>query len=252
MQRYKIVLDYDGSNYSGWQIQPGAVQTIQGTVQAALQKLSANQVVELVGCGRTDAGVHAKSYVAHTDLALRDDVGPELILFKLNRMLPADIVVHGLVEMNSNFHARYDAVSRSYVYRLHTSKDVWSNRFSTYYPYRSTDIVLTTLQAAARLLIGEHDFTAFCKVGSDVAHHRCHVTAASWQQQDDHNYEFTITANRFLRGMIRLVVGMCCNVSRGQLPLREVETALANADRLSLDWSMPPHGLTLSDIVYEE
>lgn len=251
MERYKLTLDYDGTNYAGWQVQPGHVTTIQGTLLANLTKVcrSENPVV-LVGCGRTDAGVHARAYVAHADLVINDGLSLRQLMFKLNRMLPGDIAITAIEPVADGFHARYDAVSRSYQYHLHASKDVFNTRFSTEYPYKVTDLDIDSLNTAAAALIGEHDYTAFCKTGGDVKHHRCIVTRAYWEQVNTYRYVFQISANRFLRGMIRLVVGMCCNVSRGKLTTDQVTSALTKAQRLPLDWSMPPQGLVLTDIKY--
>jgi tRNA pseudouridine38-40 synthase len=165
-------------------------------------------------------------------------------------MLPTDVAIKRVEPVVSDFHARYDATSRSYKYYLHTSKDVFATRFSTEYPYRRSDLDIDLLNAAAAILVGEQDYTAFCKTGGDVKHHRCAVTSASWDVLSTDTMVFSISANRFLRGMIRLIVGMCCNVSRGKLTIDQVRDALDSAERLPLDWSMPPQGLILTDIKY--
>lgn len=243
-----MILDYDGTNYSGWQAQPNTSHTIQGILEKALGILAGGSSVGIVGCGRTDAGVHARGYVAHFDGDYQ--WAPADLCHKVNRLLPYDILVVDISIVHDHYHARYDATSRTYNYRLRLSPDVFDRRFTTRYPYDPSSLDMDLVQAPAQLLLGQHDFTAFCKTGSDINHARCTVTRSAWQR-DGEVWVYTVTANRFLRGMIRLVVGMCLNVSRGHLTIEEVAHALQHPQRLSTDWSVPPEGLMLCDIEYE-
>lgn len=246
MPRYACRLDYDGTTFAGWQRQPEAV-TVQSTLEEAFSKIF-NTPVKIVGCGRTDAGVHAVDYLFHFDLSSSIKDSQQLI-YKLNKVLPSTIVIRNLLDVPADFHARYDAISRTYTYKMHLGKEPFLEHYSYAYPYRSTDIQLNALNSAAKLLTGRHDFTAFCKTGSDVDTHICEIRKSVWIQKGN-NFEYHVTANRFLRGMIRLIVGMCLNVSRGKLELNQVSDAIKNGERLILDWSVPGKGLTLQDIQY--
>lgn len=243
--RYFIKLSYDGSAYNGWQSQPheGTI-TVQGTVNNALQTLLRDTSIDILGCGRTDTGVHAKGYYAHFDTQMV--IETEQLLFKVNRFLPDDIVIHSIKEVAQDYHARFDAVSRSYHYAMHVSKDPFAiNSFYYHYALPNVD----TLNTVAALFIKYQDFTAFCKANSGNLSNFCKVTECYWKQEG-HTFIFKISANRFLRGMIRLIVGASLNVDRGALQISEVEDALKNGNRLSKDWSVPGHGLILYDIKY--
>ena len=246
MARYFIKLSYCGTAYHGWQQQPGDKET---TVQRVLSHALCTylrQDVGLIGCGRTDTGVHARDYVAHFDSGVLDDI-PTLI-HRLNRMLPPDIAVYDIVRVRDEAHARFDAISRSYEYNLHTIKSPFAQH-SFYYTYKKPDV--DVLNAAAARLLHYSDFYTFCKTNTDVQTTFCRLTQSEWVQLGD-QYIYRVSADRFLRGMIRLIVGMCLNVDRGRFSLDDLGHALESRMRLSDDWSVPAHGLFLCDIRYPE
>ena len=243
MSRYFIRLSYQGSRYNGWQIQPhiGTI-TVQGMIEESLRTLL-QEKVELTGCGRTDAGVHARDYFAHFDASNLDVVA---LMYKMNRMLPDDIAIHDIMPVHDTAHARFDAISRAYQYTLHTAKLPFEHE-SFYYTYDTP--ILAKLNEAAILLLDFHDFETFCKSKSDVKTTLCSISESFWVQ-DGHSFKYRITSDRFLRGMIRLVVGMCLNVSRGVVSMQEVRDALTSKKKLDMNWSVPPDGLMLCDIKY--
>lgn len=247
MPRIKATIDYDGTHYQGWQRQAHTEKTVQSVLESALTVLC-RETISVIGCGRTDSGVHARGYVLHFDGQPTD---LEQLVYKANKILPEDISVLAMEEVSGDFHARYGARQRSYAYSLHVGKQVFERGYSFRYPYKTGDVDLGRLNEAAALLVGERDFTCFCKTGSDQTHNLCHVYRAGWVEHSDGRYRFEIQANRYLRGMIRLIVGMCLNVSRGRVSLDEVEQALLHAHRLELDWSVPALGLCLYDIIYD-
>lgn len=243
--RYFIRLSYNGSNYNGWQNQsPGKGISIQSKIEEALSILC-RKSTELTGCGRTDAGVHARDYFAHFD-------GPQSIdksewIMKLNKMLPKDIAIHDIMTVHPEAHARFDAISRSYEYHLHTQKSPFLP-YSFYYTYGSLDHEI--LNSAAALLMEYKDFATFCKTHTDVKTTLCRITESRWEQTDDHKWIYQITADRFLRGMVRLIVGMCLNVSRGKISIEQVRKSLKEGTRTGQDWSVPAEGLFLCRIAY--
>jgi tRNA pseudouridine38-40 synthase len=216
--------------------------TVQGEIQKTLKTLLQEEV-ELTGCGRTDGGVHAKDFFAHFD-ALNLDTSA--LMYKMNRMLPDDIAIHDIIPVHDEAHARFDAISRTYQYALHTVKLPFEHE-SFYFTYDSP--ILAKLNEAASLLLEFKDFETFCKSKSDVNTTICNVRESFWVQ-DGPCFKFSITSDRFLRGMIRLVVGMCLNVSRGVVSMQEVREALTSKKKLDMNWSVPPYGLMLCDIKY--
>jgi tRNA pseudouridine38-40 synthase len=230
--------------YNGWQNQPHeGTATIQNEIEKSLSLLLRSPI-GIIGCGRTDTGVHASNYFAHFDSEPLADIGT--LIHRLNRMLPDDIVIHDILPMSDTAHARFDAISRSYIYTLHTSKSPFAFN-SFYYTYEKPDLLL--LNQAAGLMTEFEDFTTFCKLNSDVRTMICKISESYWEQNGD-QYVYRITADRFLRGMIRLIVGMCLNVSRGKLSPDEVREAIRNKQRTGQDWSVPASGLMLCDIRY--
>ena len=244
MNRYFIRLSYCGTAYNGWQSQPHAqTKTIQRTIEHVLTTLIRKEVA-IVGCGRTDTGVHAKNYVAHVDIPNGIDI--KNLVYRANKLLPGDIAIHEIIPVTGQAHARFDAISRSYEYHLHTAKSPFEP-FSYYYYYDEPD--LEKLNAAASLLPKYTDFTTFCKLHSDVHTMNCKLTESIWIKNGD-TYIYKVTSDRFLRGMIRLVAGMCLQVSRGKLTLDDVRYAMDKRCRLPQDWSVPAIGLVLCDIRY--
>ena len=244
MSRYFIRLSYVGTTFNGWQKQPlGQGKSVQGLIENALTLLLKDNI-EIVGCGRTDTGVHALNYIAHFDVNKPFD--REKMIFTLNKMLPYEIGIHDIIPVHDDAHARFDAVSRQYNYKIHTQKDPFL-AYSWYYTYG--DLSLDVLNEAAHLLLEYSDFNTFCKSHSDVKTTTCQVTRSQWTKMGS-SFEYTVEADRFLRGMIRLVVGMCVQVCRGKLTLEKVKSALENREKTGRDWSVPAIGLTLSEITY--
>ncbi len=244
LARYFIRLSYCGTAYNGWQNQPhqGTI-TIQSVIENALSTFL-RQKIDITGCGRTDKGVHARDYFAHFDIALLDEI-PTLI-FRLNKLLPEDIAVHDIIQVAEDAHARFDAISRSYEYHLHTEKSPFAIH-SFYYTYDKPELEI--LNEVAELILKYDDFTTFCKFHTDVKTMNCRITESRWEQIGE-RYIYRIKADRFLRGMIRLIVGVCLQVSRGKLTIEEVKIALSEKRRTGYDWSVPASGLFLCDIRY--
>ena len=241
--RYFAKLSYQGTKYSGWQRQP-KVMTVQEKIEDAIATVLRTDV-PVVGCGRTDAGVHALQYVLHFD---SDEVLPEDFLFRLNRILPKDIAVQKVMEVKEGAHARFDASHRAYEYHVGPSKNPFTTNTAFFYPfYHKLD--RDKMQTVATLLSEQTAFFPFCKSNTDVKTMDCSIFRSEWIfKEDEMIYE--VAANRFLRGMIRLIVGMSLNVGLGKLSIAEVEEALIKQERLRKSYSVPPQGLFLKDILY--
>ena len=243
LQRYFITLSYDGTRYHGWQIQPNGL-SVEECLRKALTTLL-RQPIETVGAGRTDAGVHARKMVAHFDY---DGVlDGQQLAYRLNRILPRDIAVQCVEPVAQDMHARFSATSRTYHYYIHTQKDPFLAAYSCemHYP-----LDFQAMNAAAACLLKQDDFASFCKAGADVKTTLCEVTAACWHQTSPHHWYFEITANRFLRNMVRAVVGTLIEVGRGRMTLQEFEQVIADKRRTSAGESMPGHALFLEQIDY--
>lgn len=243
MPRYFIKLAYDGSAYHGWQIQPKA-HSIQQEIETALSKLHGNAAIQVVGCGRTDTGVHAHCYFLHTDLPFSWD--PQQLVFKLNRMTPPDISFAHAWELQEELHARFDASSRTYRYFIHRHKDPFVRHHSWYV---QQDLDVNAMNQAAQFLIGIQDFSSFAKAHTDVKTNICEVFAANWQQNENGIY-FEISANRFLRNMVRAIVGTLVEVGLGKIKAAELPEIIAAQDRSEAFVSVPANGLFLWDIQY--
>lgn len=241
--RHFVSIAYDGKNYSGWQRQDNAL-SVQQLLEEAFATVTGERI-SLTGAGRTDAGVSASCYFAHydTDIEIKE---PSRQLYKLNAILPPDIVVKNLYRVSDDAHARFDATSRSYTYRLHTVKDPFA--FMSAYCKFGLDV--EAMNQAAGYLIGEQDFSAFEKTGGGNATSLCNVTRAAWQQTSAGHYVFNITANRFLRNMVRAAVGTFLEVGRHRQQPEWVAEVLAGRDRCSAGQSAPAVGLSLTDISY--
>ena len=245
MQRYFVYLQYDGTAYHGWQVQPNG-DSVQGILQGALSTLL-RQEVPVVGAGRTDAGVHARLMVAHFDVETVIDTSQ--LVYKLNRLLPRDISIDRIVPVAESFHARFSAISRTYHYYIHQQKNPFLRHYSCELRYALDFDAMN--EAAARLLEVE-DFGAFCKAGSDVKTTLCRVTEAQWTAVagTEGAYCFVITANRFLRNMVRAVVGTLVDVGRGRITLGEFDRIVAGKRRMDAGDSMPGNALFLWDVKY--
>lgn len=241
--RYFIHLAYDGTNYHGWQIQPDA-NSVQEELQKALSVLIRREI-EIVGAGRTDAGVHARRMVAHFDFD-----GPldcQQTAYRLGRMLPRDIAVYLVEPVADGMHARFSATRRTYHYYLHTERDPFCRQYSCELHY---ELDFQLMNEAGRILCTYDDFGAFCKSHSDVKTTLCHVTEARWIQVDSSHWYFRISANRFLRNMVRAVVGTMIDVGRHRVTLDEFRKIVEGKQRTQAGESMPAHALFLEDVAY--
>lgn len=238
---------YDGTNYSGWQIQPNA-STIQQDIEDSLYRIY-QQKISIVGCGRTDAGVHADDYFFHCDIPT-DHIDCERLKFKLNRMLSYQISIKDIREAPHEFHARFDAKQRSYRYSIHYDKNPFIDRFSYHFPYGSK-MDLATLNKVGAQLLNYTDFNTFCKTNSDVNTTICHIYSCKWEYSDSEGrLFFNIRADRYLRGMIRLIVGAHINILREKVQMNDLIDALNNKTQLKLNWSAPAQGLSLYKVEY--
>ena len=241
--RYFVTLSYDGTRYHGWQIQPNG-DSIQERLQGALSTLLRAEI-SVTGAGRTDAGVHARMMVAHFDY--EEALDGQQLCYKLNRLLPYDIAVQKVEQVADDLHARFSATSRTYHYYIHTVKDPFSRAYSCelHYP-----LDFKKMNEAAAMLLNYEDFGAFCKSGADVKTTLCQVTAAERHQTSPSTWYFEITANRFLRNMVRAVVGTLVDVGRGRLSLEEFQKVIEGKRRTEAGESMPGNALFLEDIKY--
>lgn len=243
MKRYFFEISYNGTHFFGWQRQPLQV-SVQQEIEETLSKLFSNNPVHIVGCGRTDTGVHAKHYFFHADLPTVEIL--EQFVFKLNRMLPNSIVVHAMQEVEQDKHARFSARSRTYRYFIHQKKDAFIHETSWYFPQ---ELDLAKMNLAAQHLLGEQDFTSLSKLHTDVKTNICTITKAEWKQ-DGQNLFFEITAERFLRNMVRATVGTLLDVGLGKLEPNDIPGIIEKKDRSAASTSVPAHGLFLWEIIY--
>jgi len=242
--RLFIRLSYCGAPFSGWQSQNNA-PSIQATLERALS-IALGEEIQVTGAGRTDAGVNARSYIAHFDTFSSRIEEPEALLRKINAILPLSIKVFELISVADDAHARFDATSRTYRYYVHTCKDPFAT-FSYLYTY---PLDVDAMNRAAALLLGRRDFSCFEKSGADNATSICNLTRAEWSHIDAEHLEFTITADRFLRNMVRAVVGTLLDVGRGKYPVEKVIGILESKDRCQAGQSVPGEALFLDEITY--
>jgi len=245
MQRYFIQLSYDGTAYHGWQIQPNGI-SVQETVEKALAVVAREKVV-VIGAGRTDAGVHASFYVAHFDVE-NQNLDNDKIIYNLNCLLPADIAVQCIYKVHAEAHARFDAMSRTYQYFLIKSKDPFSRLYAEK-EVRIPDLI--KMNEAAHKLFNYEDFTSFSRLGTDVKTNNCKVDLAEWMDEAN-RYVFTIRADRFLRNMVRAIVGTLLEVGFGKLTVDGFCKIIEAKDRCAAGASVPAKGLFLVDIGYPE
>ncbi len=240
---YFLHLGYDGTRYSGWQFQPNT-RSVQGTIEDILKEMFKTKI-HVSGCGRTDAGVHASQYIANIHIPKPFDFD---LKFRLNKRLPDDIVVFDILEMGDRQHARFDATSRTYDYFIHLKKDPFLKRHSSFYDLGNLDFA--AMKKAAKLFEKYDDFRAVCLQPLLYKSTRCQVTHAElFVDKKQERLRFTITANRFLRGMVRLCVYFLLEIGKGEMTIEEFEHRLSN----QLDGvkkSAFPDGLYLSKIEY--
>lgn len=245
MQRYFIYLSYDGTAYHGWQIQPNGT-SVQATLMEALSTVLRTEI-EVIGAGRTDAGVHASLMVAHFDSP--HPIDTQQLADKLNRLLPPDIAIHRIRPVTPDAHARFDATSRTYHYYVSRSK----SPFERTYRWRiHNGLDYEKMNLAAERLLTYSDFTSFSKLHTDVKTNICHITYARWTVHSENVWVFTITADRFLRNMVRAIVGTLIDVGRGKLSVDDFCRIIELKNRCSAGTSAPAQALFLADITYPE
>lgn len=240
--RYFIEFAYNGKNYHGFQTQPN-VASVQETLTKALQLL-VDKSIEIVGAGRTDSGVHAKQMFAHFDV--ENTIDTSYWLPKLNSYLPKDIVIYDIFEAKEEAHARFDASARTYEYYVHTFKDVFLEDLS-YYCIQKLNVEL--MNKACQILFEHTDFECFSKVHTEVFTFNCIITEANWKQKNN-QLIFTIKADRFLRNMVRAIVGTMINIGSGKTSLEEFKEIIESKNRSKAGFSVPAHGLFLVKVDY--
>ena len=234
---------YKGTNYHGWQIQPNA-KTIQEELNSVLSTLC-QQEINIVGSGRTDTGVHCKQQFFHADINI--EISYKDLQHKMNSMLPFDIAINSIRGVKESAHARFDATSRSYQYFINTRKDPFQKEFSYFF---SQVLNIKTMNEAASLLIeGEQDYECFSRVKTEVNNFMCHITKARWIEAAD-GLMFEISANRFLRGMVRAIVGTLLEVGLNRLSIEEFKEIISSKNRKKAGRAVPPEGLFLSKVIY--
>ncbi|MEL6392408.1 MAG: tRNA pseudouridine(38-40) synthase TruA [Bacteroidota bacterium] len=244
-RRYMLELAYNGAAYHGWQRQPQSL-SVQQVLEEKLS-LVLRRDIQVQGCGRTDSGVHASEYYAHFDT---DVVLPADLLFRLNKLLPPDILIYSIYRVSSEVHARFSATERAYRYDLSQQKNPFSPETLTVYPMLG-QVDAELVHAAAALILQYEEFLPFCKTKSDAKTMRCDLRQAEWVIHD-YRWSFHIKSDRFLRGMVRLIVGACLRVGRRQIELGEVDAALREQRPIHGSWSAPPHGLFLTKVQYPD
>lgn len=245
MPRYFAELAYRGTSFSGWQKQPQQ-KSVQSTIEKALYTILREEI-EVVGCGRTDTGVHASQYFLHFDFTAPLDAH---FLARFNKVLGPEIAFFNISEVAPEVHARFSATSRSYEYHLELRKNPFSQNLAYHYPQAHL-LDFAKMQTAAQLLLDYDAFFPFCKSNSDAKTMKCDVQRAEWIPAPENNkWIFHIKANRFLRGMVRLIVGMTINVGLGKTKIEEVREALEKQTRLHRSYSAPPQALYLTAVEY--
>lgn len=242
--RYFIEIAYNGKNYHGWQIQPDAV-SVQEVLERVLSTVLRTEI-KVVGAGRTDTGVHAKQLFAHFDLPKLKTL--KNVPFKLNSLLPEDISVRRVFEVGESVHARFDAIEREYEYLITLVKDPFQTQFS--YEIRKTPNI-DLMNEAANLLLSYKDFQCFSKNKTGVKTYHCDVRRAEWIRKGD-QLIFTIGADRFLRNMVRAIVGTLLEIGLGKITISDFHNIIKSKDRSNAKTSAPAHGLYLTKVTYPD
>jgi len=244
MYRYFIQLSYKGTNYHGWQFQPNAISVQEVLVKAFSTIL--REEIEITGAGRTDTGVHAIDFMAHFDTKIENIHLDDKFIFKINSYLPKDIAIHKIIPVLKEAHARFDAISRTYNYYIHQKKDPFLLESSSFIPQ---DLDVEAMNTASNLLFNFIDFTSFSKLHTDVKTNNCKITEAFWRQEN-HKLIFTISADRFLRNMVRAIVGTLLEVGKHKLTINDFTQIIESKNRSKAGVSVPAQGLFLSSINY--
>jgi len=244
IKRYFIYLSYNGTAYHGWQMQPNGISVQEVLVKALSIVLRTD--IEIIGAGRTDTGVHARLMVAHFDFD--GEIITQHLTAKLNSMLPNDIAIYNIREVKNDAHARFDAVSRRYEYHIVTSKSVFRNGLAARF---AENLDVDKMNEAAATLFEFTDFTSFSKLHTDVKTNNCTIKYAQWKKHED-ELIFTIEADRFLRNMVRAIVGTLLDVGRGKMTTNEFRSIIQAKNRCKAGVSVPACGLFLVDIQYPD
>jgi tRNA pseudouridine38-40 synthase len=242
MRDLKMLIEYDGTNFVGWQSQTNG-RAVQDEITKVLDQVL-QEPVTLTGSGRTDSGVHARGQVA--SFRTQSTLGVGTIQSALNGILPEDIFIHAVEEAPEGFNARFDAKERVYRYYI-TDKPTAIGRFYAWYV--KYDLNLQSMNAVASMIRGEHDFESFCKYEAEVKHYLCTVNASVWTMQGG-RYTYEVRANRFLHGMVRALVGTMVDIGRGYIPVSAMKDIMAAKDRRKAGMAAPPHGLFLEEVIY--
>lgn len=245
MKRYLIRLSYNGKNYHGWQIQDNA-HTVQAEINEKLSILLKKDI-NVVGCGRTDTGVHASEFFAHFDVSDEIEV-PEEISFKLDKFLPPDIHIADVFKVDNDFHSRFDADARTYAYYISTVKNPFASELS--YFYRGP-LNVDAMNASCDYLFQHTDFTSFSKLHSQTKTNICKIEEAVWKKNNG-QLVFTITADRFLRNMVRAIVGTMVEIGKGKLKPEDMLKIIEAKDRSKAGFSVPAQGLFLEKVTYHK
>ena len=241
--RYLLELSYNGANYHGWQTQPNSI-TVQEIIESGISTLLSEKI-SVVGAGRTDAGVHASYFCAHFDY--KDEIQEKAdFIFKLNSFLPTDISINNIFKVKNDFHARFDALIRTYQYKLHTEKNPFLAN-SSYYLKKNIDF--NKMNLAVLKLFNYRNFKCFSKSNTDVHTFDCDIKSAGWKFNETH-WVFEISANRFLRNMVRAIVGTLIEIGEGKHEITHIDYVIKSKNREIAGYSVPAQGLYLSNIIY--
>jgi tRNA pseudouridine38-40 synthase len=245
MPRYFLKLAFNGTAYHGWQVQANS-HTVQEEINKALSVLLKTPA-ETAGCGRTDTGVHARVFYAHFETSSILENKKDF-LHHLNCIIPKDIAVNDLIEVDAKYHARFAATSRTYQYYLHQKKNPFLNESSYFFPF---DVDIDAMNNAASALLGQNDFSSFSKTRTQVNHFNCHIVEASWRVDAEWGQlVFQISADRFLRTMVRTIVGTLLDVGEGKISIDDFKTIIVGKSRREAGIAVPPQGLYLTDVKY--
>jgi tRNA pseudouridine38-40 synthase len=249
MARFFLTLSYNGSEFNGWQVQENTAATVQQVITEKLSMLLREQI-KLTGCGRTDTGVNARNYVAHFDCGTRMPLDEKQnLIYKLNTVLPQTISVSDIRQVKKGAHARYDAAQRVYHYYLIRKKNPFRSAFTWYV---HGDLDFNMMNAACEKLYGHTDFTSFSKVNTQNKTNNCKISKAVWQMCGEDEWRFTISADRFLRGMVRAIVGTMVMVGRKKIGLQDFENIILAKNRAAAGNNAPANALFLAGIKYPE
>jgi len=244
--RYFIEFSYDGSLYHGFQKQLNAI-TVQEIMENGISTILRDRI-DIVSAGRTDTGVHAVNMFAHFDYDIKSKIEESNFCHLLNRLLPADIVVIAIHKVKSDSHSRFDAISRTYNYYITDTKTPFNHKYR-YYLSEELDYIM--MNKASKILYEHQDFKCFSKSNTDVKTYNCKITNAEWVKSED-DWKFIITSNRFLRNMVRAIVGTLIEIGRGKLEIDDLDKIIQSKDRRNAGYSVPAEGLFLKEIMYDK